>query len=95
MLIDGKVTSLALQKFAKQEKREYSRNGNSRRFKEVKKKMNQRIKLEGKKALEKILENGNNKGMKWVGEAKRVSARPGEGTSGNIRHSKCPKLYTT
>jgi hypothetical protein len=81
---DGKVTSLVLQKLGRQKKREYSKNGNSRRFKEVKKKMNQRIKLEGKKALEKILENGNNKGMKWVREAKRVSARPGEDISGNI-----------
>jgi hypothetical protein len=81
---DGRVTSLALQKLTRQKKREYNRHGNSRKFKELKKKLDQRIKLEGKKALDKILDNGNSKGMKWVREANRVSARPGEDTSGNI-----------
>ena len=45
--------------------------------------MSERIKIEGKKGLEKQLENSNAKGMKWFSEAKRVSAGPGEDVTAN------------
>ena len=79
--MDGKVTSLALQKLARQRLREYTLNGNSKKFKEIKKKQKQRISYENKKEIEKKIENSTGKGMKWVKDASRMSARPGDDTS--------------
>ena len=79
--LNGKVTSLALQKLSREKNREYTKHGSSLRFKALKKQMKERIKLEGEKALEKQIENANGKGMKWMREASRLSARPGEDTS--------------
>jgi hypothetical protein len=79
--MDGKVTSLALQHLARQRLREFTRNGNSSRFKEIKKKQAERIKYENKKEIDKKIENSAGKGMKWVREASRMSARPGDDTS--------------
>ena len=79
--LEGKITSGALQKLSRQRLREFSKHGNSERFKEIKKKQAARIKLEGQKQLEKQLENSEEKGLKWFKEAKRISARPGDNTS--------------
>ena len=79
--MEGKVTSLALQKLARKNRREYTKHGNSAKFKALKKQMKERIKVEEEKALEKQLENANGKGMKWMREANRLSARPGEDIS--------------
>ena len=79
--LNGKVTSLALQKLSREKNREYTKHGNSPRFKALKKQMKERIKIEGEKALEKQRENANGQGMKWMREASRLSARPGEDTS--------------
>ena len=79
--LDGKIKSLALQKIGRQKLREYTKNGNSNRFKALKKKQKARVKLEGQKALDKIFENAEEKGTKWVREASRLSSRPGEDNS--------------
>ena len=79
--LDGKITSLALQKLTRAKNREYNKHGFSKNFHELKKKVTERIKVEGEKALEKVFENSKGKGTKWVREASRLSARPGEGTS--------------
>ena len=47
----------------------------------MKKKVKNRIKVEGEKALNKVLENATENGMKWMREASRLSARPGEDQS--------------
>ena len=79
--LDGKVKSLALQKIGRQKLREHTKNGNSQRFKALKKKQKSRIKLEGQKSLDKLFENAGHKGTKWLREANRMSSRPGEETS--------------
>ena len=78
---EGKITSLALQKLVRQKKREFEKHGFSKKFKGLKKKVKDRIILEGKKALEKVLENATDNGAKWIRESSRLSARPGEDTS--------------
>ena len=78
---DGKINSLALQKLARQKKREYTKNGCSKKYKELKKKMKKRVKMEGEKSIERLLKNAKFSGMKWVREATRLSARPGEDKS--------------
>ena len=71
--LDGKITSLALQRLTRSKKREYSKHGSAKKFHELKKKVNDRIKVEGEKALEKVFENSKGKGTKWIREASRLS----------------------
>ena len=47
--MEGKQTSLALQKLTRQKKREYTKHGNSSHFKHLKKRVKERIKIEGEK----------------------------------------------
>ena len=84
--MDGKINSLALQKLGRQKQREYSKHGCSNKFKAIKKKMKARIRLEGEKSIDKMLENAERKGLGWIQEANRLSARPGEdiGASFNL-----------
>ena len=79
--MDGKVTSMALQSLARRRLREFTKHGNSAKFKEIKKKQQARIKLENLKEIEKKIENANEKGMKWMRDADRMSARPGDDTT--------------
>ena len=79
--LEGKHTSLALQGLVRQKKREYEKHGCSKRFKEIKKKVKDRVKKEAETAVDKMLENAEGQGMKWVHEANRLSARPGEDMS--------------
>ena len=81
---EGKITSLALQKLVRIKKREFEKHGFSKRFKALKKKVKDRIKLEGEKALQKVLENATENGMKWIRESSRLSARPGEDTTSSF-----------
>ena len=63
--LDGKVTSLALQTLSRQKKREYTKNGNSQKFKDIKRKQKDRIRLEGQKLLERHIEAATEgRGMK-------------------------------
>ena len=52
--LDGKVKSLALQKLGRQKLREYTKHGNSNKFKALKTKQQARVKFEGQKALNKM-----------------------------------------
>ena len=79
--LDGQVTSIALQKLARLRLREYTENGNSDRFKEIKKLQKARRKLECQKAIDKSIVDAGGKGMKWMREAKRISLRPGDDSS--------------
>ena len=45
---------------------------------ELKKRLDEKVKSEGKKALNKQIEKAKEKGSHWMKEAKRLSARPGE-----------------
>ena len=77
--LSGQLTSSALQHLARARLREYTKNGNSKKFKEIKQKQKDRIKLEGQRFLDKKLERASEgKGLAWLREAKRMSARPGE-----------------
>ena len=78
---EGKTNSLALQRLVRQKKREYEKHGCSKKFKEIKNKVKERIKKEAEKAIDKLLDKAEEQGMKWIKEANRLSARPGEDIS--------------
>ena len=60
---DGNLKSLALQKLSRRKLREFSKHGFSQCFKELKKKMKDRIRFEGNKALDKLLDDAGQKVM--------------------------------
>ena len=51
-----------MQKLVRKKMREYEKHGFSEHFKELKKKVKERVKLEGEKALNKVFENATGKG---------------------------------
>ena len=80
--IDGNAVSMALKSLARLRLREYTKNENSEKFKEIKRKKKARIKLEGQKLLDKNIEAANEeKGLKWLKNAKNLAARPCDDTS--------------
>ena len=79
-----KVTSKALQELARQRLGEYNKHGNSQRFKELKRKQKERMKIEAIKQLDKQLDKAKGKGMNWMKEAKRISTRPGDDDSASF-----------
>ena len=79
--LDGKINSLALQKLTRLKQREYTKHGCSAKYKDLKKKVKHRVKKEGEKAISNMLENAKGKGSRWIQEANRLGARPGEDTS--------------
>ena len=73
--------SLALQSLARQRLREYSRHGNSDKFKAIKRKQKERRRLEGQKKLDKAIEEAGKNGSGWMKKAKSLASRPGEDLS--------------
>ena len=61
----GKDTLLALQSISCQKLREYTKHGNSAKFRELKKKKKERIKTEGKRKLKKAIREAGKKGN-WM-----------------------------
>jgi hypothetical protein len=78
--LDKETISLAMQKLAKQRLREFTKHGNSEKFKAIKKKQVAKQRLESQKAIDKSIEDAGQRGMKWLREANRISARPGDDT---------------
>ena len=75
--MDGKHTSLALQSLSRQKLREYTKHGNSDRFKALKRKQQQRPQKEGRQRLDKAIEDAGGKGNGWMRKAQALSSRPG------------------
>ena len=77
--LEGKLVLTALQDLARARLREYSKNLNFNKFKEIKRKQKARLKLEAQKIINKNIDSATEgKGMKWILDAKRLSTRPGE-----------------
>ena len=84
--LDGKKTSMALRSLSRQRLREYTKHGNSEKFKDIKRKQKEQIRKEGKKLLDKHLEAATEgKGLKWLQDAKRLATRPGDDTSSTFK----------
>ena len=49
--LDGKITSMALRKLSRLRLREYTKHGNSQKFKEIKRRQKDRIRIENKKDI--------------------------------------------
>ena len=77
-LNNGKPRFPAVEKLVRQEKRIYSLKGNCQKYKQPKKQIKEKLKVEGNMFIEKQVELAKVKGGSWQYKIKQMTARPGE-----------------
>ena len=77
-LNNGKPRFPAVEKLVRQKKRIYSLKGNCAKYKELKKQVKEKLKIEGGKFIEKQVELAKVKGGGWQRKVKQMTARPGD-----------------
>ena len=83
-LNNGKPRFPAVEKLVRQKKRIYSLKGNCPKFKELKKKVKEKLKSEGKKFIERQVELAKERRGNWQKNVKKLTARPGEDLNPNF-----------
>ena len=78
---DHEVTSAAIKQLSRRKNREYCKNGNSVKYKQLKRDLKSKIKAEGTKIIEKQVSLMGEKGNGWIRFAAKLSARPGQDNS--------------
>ena len=78
--LDGKVSSPAVRQACRRKNREYLKNGNSAKYKELKKDVKAKLKDATAKLLEKQSEQITVKNNSWLRHVKQLTARPGDQT---------------
>ena len=76
--LDGKVSSVAVRLACRRKNREYLKNGNSARYKVLKKDVKAKLKQATVSFLEKQVCHVSSKGNSWLRHVKRLAARPGD-----------------
>ena len=76
--MDGKFTSPAVKQASRRKNREYSKHGNSAKYKLLKKEVRNKIKEEATKFLKKQTENMSSNNSRWMKHVKMLTARPGD-----------------
>ena len=83
--LDGKICSVAVQQASRRKNREYTKNGNSDKYKELKKV----VKLKLKEAAVSFLDKQTNlvtaKNNSWLKHVKNMTARPGDQSHSTFR----------
>ena len=78
---DGKISSVAVKQASRRKNREYSKNGNSAKYKCLKKEVNNKLKEASVEFLQKQVNLVSSKNNSWLKHVKRIAARPGDQTS--------------
>ena len=76
--LDGKLSSASIKQACRRKNREYLKNGNSAKYKALKKEVKRKIQEETKKFLNKQVEHAATKNNSWLKHVKRLTARPGD-----------------
>ena len=79
--LDGKISSIAVKQASRKKNREYYRNGNSAKYKELKKLVKTKLKEAATDFLEKQVNLTSSARNSWIRHVKRITARPGDSTS--------------
>ena len=77
-LNNGKPRFPAVEKLVRQKKRIYALKGNCLKYKELKKQVKEKLKIEGAKFIDKQVELAKVKGGGWQRKVKQMIARPGD-----------------
>ena len=76
--LDGKVSSTAVKQACRRKNREYLKNGNSEKYKRLKKIVKIKLKEATAKIINKQVENVSVKNNSWLKHVKNITAKPGE-----------------
>ena len=76
--LDNEFTTPAIKELARKKLREYTKHGNTKLFKHLKKALKNKIKDEGKLFIEKQISRAGNKGSGWIRHTAALQERPGE-----------------
>ena len=79
--LDGKLRSIAVAQACRRKKREYTKNGNSVKYKALKKEAKAILKSETSNFLAKQISRTGSKTNSWLRHVKTLAACPGEGPS--------------
>ena len=79
--LDGKISSAKVKQTCRQKKREYAKNGNSAKYKELKKLVKIHLKDAAIDFLSKQVKLTTSANKNWLKHVKRIAARPGDLTS--------------
>ena len=79
--LDGKISSVAVKQASRRKNREFSKNGNSAKYKCLKKEVKNKLKEASVEFLEKQVNLVSSKNNSWLKHVKRIAARPGDQTS--------------
>ena len=76
--LDGKICSIAVKQASRRKNREYAKNGNSSKYKDLKKVVKAKLKEESSKCLKKQTNLVSSKNNSWLKHVKRIAACPGD-----------------
>ena len=76
--LDNEFTTPAIKELARKKLREYTKHGNSKLYKHLKRALKIKIKSEGKLFIEKQIALAGEKGYKWIRHTASLLARPGD-----------------
>ena len=76
--LDQEFTTPSIKALARKKHREYTKHGNSKLFKLLKKALKKKIKDEGQKFIENQISLAGDKGNKWIRHTASLLARPGD-----------------
>ena len=76
--LDGKICSAEVKQASRKKNREYAKNGNSARYKELKHEVKTKLKESSEKFLNKQINLVSSKNNSWLKHVKKIAARPGD-----------------
>ena len=76
--LDGKICCAAVRQASRRKNREYSKNGNSTKYKELKKQLKLKLKEATTRFLAKQADLVSSKNLSWIKHVKTIAARPGD-----------------
>ena len=79
--LDNEFTTPAIKELSRKKLREYTKHGNSKLYKILKKALKTKIKEEGKAFVDKQIASAGEKGNKWIRQTAALLARPGDAPS--------------
>ena len=79
--LDGKISCPAVSQASRRKNREYLKNGNSEKYKELKKEVKVKLAQASTKFIEKQTNMVSSKNNSWLKHVKRIAARPGDQVS--------------
>ena len=76
--LDGRISSASVRQISRRKNREYSKHGNSDKYKQLKKELKKELKETATKFIQKQASLVSSKNTSWLKHVKHIAARPGD-----------------